>query len=59
MSISLDFVTDTDVEFSNQFDFIGVEENLFVYKNNINNNLAYFSHKLVDLNNVDNYTIYY
>ena len=47
------FVNQIDIDLNNHFEFTSVEGDLFIYKNKINDNLTYFSHKLVDLNNID------
>ncbi|ACZ63601.1 PrGVORF115 [Pieris rapae granulovirus Wuhan] len=54
------FISDVDVALSDQYIFIEEIDGLFAYKNKINNNLTYFSKKLVNLHNTENnYLIYY
>lgn len=53
------FVTDEDVVLKKQYEYEGSSDNFYVYKNKINGNLTYFSKKLIDLNNIEQYTIYY
>ncbi|UXX41925.1 hypothetical protein [Psilogramma increta granulovirus] len=67
MSIDIDrlkymkFINNVDVSMNDQFDYVGKEGSMYVYKNKTTENLTYFTTPLVNLSSIepDNYIVYY
>nr|UYX49742.1 hypothetical protein Datr000112 [Darna trima granulovirus] len=56
----IDFVTNVDVTFNNQFIFDRQIDNLFLYKTELNSDPIYFDKKLIDLYHPsDRFVIYH
>ncbi|UYE99037.1 MAG: hypothetical protein [Betabaculovirus sp.] len=67
MSIDIDrlkyikFVNNVDVGMNEQFQYVGKEGKMYVYKNKTTDNLTYFTSPLVNLSNIepDHYIVYH